>query len=243
MALFIVLPLLLIIYYAFTDKNGSFTLNNFVRFLTENESRSSFIMSIWVGLITTVCCLLIGYPVAYILARTKIVKGKGLIVLFILPMWVNFLLRTLATRNLFESLNIGLGEFTTVFGMVYNFLPFMILPIYTTLLKMDKSLIEAAQDLGANTTNIFFRVIFPLSVPGVLSGVLMVFMPTISTYAIADLLSRNTFQLFGNLINLHMISAQNWNYSSALSIIMLAIVGLIMAFSNKERKEEESGLW
>lgn len=243
MVLFIVIPLLLIIYYAFTDSSGNFTLHNFVRFVTEEESRSSFIISLWVGLITTVCCFLIGYPIAFILVRTKIVKAKGIIILFILPMWVNFLLRTLATRNLFESLNVPLGEFTTIFGMVYNFLPFMILPVYTTLLKMEANIIEAAQDLGANGFNTLFRVILPLSMPGILSGVLMVFMPTISTFAIADLLSRNTLQLFGNLINQYMIFAQNWNYSSALSIVMLVIVGFIMMFSNKDRKEEESGVW
>lgn len=242
--LFIIVPLMLIIYYAFTDNiTGKFTFDNFLRFVTEKESRSAFIMSVWIGLVTTVLCLLIGYPVAFILARTKIVKTKALIVLFILPMWVSFLLRTLATRSLFEYLRIPMGDFTTIFGMVYNFLPFMILPVYTTLLKMDKNLIEAAQDLGANNFNTFFKVVVPLSLPGIMSGVLMVFMPTISTYAIADLLSRNSLQLFGNLIKDYMITVQNWNYASALSLVMLMIVGISMIFTNKDKKEEDAGIW
>jgi spermidine/putrescine transport system permease protein len=240
--LFIIVPALLILFYAFTDANNHFTFDNFLRFFTESGTRSSFIMSVWVGILTTAVCIAIGYPVAFILARTKVFKAKGLIVLFILPMWVNFLLRTLATRTLFESLGISPGLGTTIFGMVYNFVPFMILPIYTTLLKMDQSYIEAAQDLGANNVTSFFKVTLPLSLPGMLSGVLMVFMPTISTYAIADILSRNTLQLFGNLIKDYMY-IPNWNYASALAVIMLIIVGVAMAFGSRDKNPAEEERW
>lgn len=242
MLLFIIVPMIMIICYAFTDAQFNFSFANFGRFFSESQSLAAFVISLWIGLLTTLICLIVGYPVAYILARTKIIKTKALIVLFILPMWVNFLLRTLATRTLFESLNIPSGYSTTVFGMVYNFLPFMILPIYTTLLKMDKSLLEAAQDLGANEIKTIFKVVIPLSLPGIMSGVLMVLMPTISTYAIADLLSRNSIQLFGNLINDYMLTS-NWNYASALSLIMLIIVGVAMIFTNKDKEDEESGTW
>lgn len=241
--MFVIVPLLLIFVYAFTDKNFNFTLSNFTAFFTDGSSIATFIRSIWIGLVTTFLCLVLGYPIAFILARTQIVKYKGIIMLFILPMWVNFLIRTYATRTLFQDyLNIVPGMATTVFGMVYNFLPFMILPLYTTLLKMNKNLIEASQDLGANGVQTFLKVVFPLSMPGITSGMLMVFMPSISTFAIADILSRYSVQLIGNLINDYMISS-GWNYASAISIIMLLIIGVTIFFTNKEDKEEVGGRW
>ena len=247
LALFIIIPLFVILYYAFTNANGHFTFANFGKFFTDFESVSAFLYSIWIGLLTTVICLIIGYPIAYILSTKKYFKSGIIVVLFILPMWINFLLRTLATREIFTFLDLPFGELTAVIGMVYNFLPFMILPIYTTLVKMDKSYIEAAQDLGANTFNVFVKVIIPMSVPGILSGVIMVFMPTISTFVISDLLTRNTMQLFGNLINLYFTGTPYWNYGAALSFIMLIIIGVAMFFVSKFEKEDAStvggGLW
>ena len=247
MVLFIVVPIIIIGVYAFTDENFNFTLSNFGKFFTDYEAVSAFIYSVWIGLLTTVICLVIGFPIAYILSTKKFFKGGTLIVLFILPMWINFLLRTLATREIFSFFNFPFGELTAVIGMVYNFLPFMILPIYTVLLKMDRSYIEAAQDLGANSFRVFTKVIIPLSLPGVISGIIMVFMPTISTFVISDLLTRNTMQLFGNLINLYFMGTPYWNYGAALAFIMMIIIGVAMFFVTKSQKEDaatlKGGIW
>jgi spermidine/putrescine transport system permease protein len=167
-----------------------------------------------------------------------------IIVLFIIPMWVNFLIRTLALKSIFYSLGITLGKGTAVFGMVYDFLPFMILPIYTTLLKIDKNLIEASEDLGANPRTVLLKTILPLSAPGIVSGALMVFMPSISTYAITDTLSGGKFQLIGSLINMSYFN--NMGYSSALAIVMLVLILLSMLISYKFNDKEENrggGLW
>lgn len=167
-----------------------------------------------------------------------------MVVLFILPMWINILVRTLATVALFDFLNVPLGEGALLFGMVYNFLPFMIYPIYNTLQKMDNSYIEAAQDLGANPTRVFFKVVLPLSLPGITSGVMMVFMPTISTFAIAELLTMNNIKLFGTTIQ-ENINNSLWNYGAALSLIMLLLIGLtsMIASDGKENDNEGGGLW
>ena len=188
-AVFVILPLLLIVVYAFMDDAGHFTLGNFAKFFAHPEAINTFVYSIGVAIITTVVCILLGYPAAYILTQTRMKYASTVVVLFILPMWVNILIRTLATVALFDFMNVSLGEGALIFGMVYNFLPFMIYPIYNTLQKLDKSYVEAAQDLGANPMQVFFKAVLPLSMPGIVSGILMVFMPTISTFAIAGLLA------------------------------------------------------
>jgi spermidine/putrescine transport system permease protein len=164
--------------------------------------------------------------------------------LFILPMWINFLLRTIATVELFNMFGIPLGEGALLYGMCYDFLPFMIYPIYNTLQKMDRSLIEAAHDLGANRIEVLTKVILPLSVPGIYSGIIMVFMPTVSTFAIAELLTRNKITLFGSLIQRAFGEGglQMWNYGAALSLIMLLIIGLTSFFGNSEDNETQAGL-
>ncbi len=243
LALFVVAPLLMIIYYAFTNENGSFTFSNFARFVSQPESLNTLIYSFGIALITTILCLLIGYPAAYIMSQTEFNVSRVVILLFILPMWINFLLRTLATVALFDFLKIPLGEGALIFGMTYNFLPFMIYPIYNNLQKMDTSLIEAAQDLGANPRQVFMKTIFPLSLPGVTSGVLMVFMPTISTFAVAELLTMNNIKLFGTIIQ-ENINNSMWNYGSALSLIMLLLIALTSLFSNESESDNEGGqLW
>ena len=176
---FVIVPLLLIVLYAFTDDGGAFTLANFRKFMMHPEAMNTFVYSIGIAVITTLVCLLLGYPAAYILSQKQFNTSRTMVVLFILPMWVNILIRTLATVALFDFLNLPLGEGALVFGMVYNFLPFMIYPIYNTLQKMDHNLIEAAQDLGASPTRVFGKVILPLSMPGVMSGIVMVFMPKV----------------------------------------------------------------
>ena len=222
---FVIVPLLLIVLYAFTDEGGAFTLANFRKFMMHPEAMNTFVYSIGIAVITTLVCLLLGYPAAYILSQK--------VVLFILPMWVNILIRTLATVALFDFLNLPLGEGALVFGMVYNFLPFMIYPIYNTLQKMDHNLIEAAQDLGASPTRVFGKVILPLSMPGVMSGIVMVFMPTVSTFAIAELLTMNNIKLFGTTVQENIYNGM-WNYGAALSLIMLLLIGITILFTNEE---------
>ena len=160
--------------------------------------------------------------------------------LFILPMWINILVRTLATVALFDFAHIPLGEGALIFGMVYNFLPFMIYPIYNTLQKMDHSLIEAAEDLGAKPSTVFWKVTVPLSLPGVTSGIMMVFMPTISTFAIAELLTMNNIKLFGTTIQ-ENINNGMWNYGAALSLIMLVIIGVTSLFSDSDEQSQNEG--
>ena len=240
LAFFVVLPLLLILFYAFTGNEGEFSLSNFSRFVTQPEAVNTFIYSIGVALQTTFLCILLGYPAAYILSNRNLNRSRTTVVLFILPMWINILVRTLATVALFDFMKLPLGEGALIFGMVYNFLPFMIYPIYNTMQKMDHSLIEAAEDLGASPFRVFWKVVMPLSMPGVMSGIMMVFMPTISTFAIAELLTMNNVKLFGTTIQ-ENINNGMWNYGAALSLIMLIIIGVTSLFSDGEEQAENEG--
>ena len=239
--IFVVVPLALIFLYAFKDADGNFTLSNFVKFISSPEAANTFVYSIGVAIVTTVLCILLGYPAAYILSNSELCRSKVMVVLFILPMWINILVRTLATVALFDFLRLPLGEGALIFGMVYNFLPFMIYPIYNVMQKMDHSYIEAAQDLGANPVTVFKKVIVPLSMPGVISGVMMVFMPTISTFAIAELLTMNNIKLFGTTIQ-ENINNGMWNYGAALSLIMLVIIGITSLFSDAEEQNDSESL-
>ena len=189
---------------------------------------------------STLICILLGYPAAWILANRELNRSAVTIVLFILPMWINALMRTLATAELFNILGVQLGKGTLLFGMVYDYLPFMIYPIYNVLVKMDKSYQEAAQDLGATPWKVFWKITVPLSMPGVTSGVLMVFMPTVSTFAISEFLTNNKIKLFGTIIQ-ENINASMWNYGAALAFFMLIIIGISTMFTD-ERKEVEGGL-
>ena len=232
-AIFVVLPLLLIVVFAFTDENGALTLYNFQKFLAHPEAINTFVYSIGIAFLNTLLCILLGYPAAYILTQTRMKYANTIVMLFILPMWVNILVRTLATVALFDFADFPLGEGALLFGMVYNFLPFMIYPIYNTLQKMDHNLIEAAQDLGASPTRVFGKVILPLSMPGVMSGIVMVFMPTVSTFAIAELLTMNNIKLFGTTVQENIYNGM-WNYGAALSLIMLLLIGITILFTNEE---------
>ena len=241
--IFVVLPLVLIFIYAFQDAEGNFTLRNFTKFITHAEAANTFVYSIGVAIITTILCILLGYPAAYILSNNELCRSKVMVVLFILPMWINILVRTLATVALFDFMRLPLGEGALIFGMVYNFLPFMIYPIYNTMQKMDHSYIEAAQDLGASPMKVFTKVMLPLSMPGVMSGIMMVFMPTISTFAIAELLTMNNIKLFGTTIQ-ENINNGMWNYGAALALIMLVIIFATDLFSDsdEERASNEGGI-
>ena len=241
MAVFVVMPLVLIMIYAFQSKDGSFSMENFHRFINQPEAANTFIYSIGIALITTIICLVLGYPAAYILSRLKPSTARLVVMLFILPMWINVLVRTLATVALFDFLRLPLGEGALIFGMVYNFLPFMIYPIYNVLQKMDGSLIEAAEDLGATPRQVFTRVVFPLSTPGIVSGIMMVFMPTISTFAISELLTMNNIKLFGTTIQ-ENINNGMWHYGAALSLIMLIIIGITTLFTDSSEDGANEGL-
>jgi spermidine/putrescine transport system permease protein len=239
MAIFVVLPLLLVVYYSFVDAEGHFTLYNFEKFFCQTEAVNTFLYSIGVAMVTTLLCILFGYPAAYFMARSEFATPRVMAMLFILPMWINVLLRTLATVALFDFIHLPLGEGALIFGMVYNFLPFMIFPIYNTLQKLDPHLIEAAQDLGADRRHVFTHVILPLSAPGITSGVVMVFMPTISTFAVAELLTMNNIKLFGTVIQENINSGVMLNYGAALSLIMLLIIG-ITSFVGENRAAEDN---
>ncbi len=259
-ALFIVVPLLLVAYYGFTveqtDGSMVFSLENFKHFFTSEIYLQALWRSIWMAAVATAICLLLGYPVAYYLSGT-LFKNKGLLILLlVIPMWMNLLLRTYAwlilldTKGIFNTLLgfIGLGPYeflygthSIIFGMVYNFLPFMILPIHSVLVKLDGSLIEAAQDLGANPMRVFFKVTLPLSMPGVFSGISMVFMPAVTTFAISDILSGRKIQLMGNVIENQFLRADNWNYGSTMSLILMVLILITMFISSKADKDSEGG--
>lgn len=264
-ALFIVIPLFIIIFFGFTVKNPSgeyiFSLEN-IKELFQPQYLKVFTRSIYFALLATVGCLILGYPVAYIIARMNTNLKNILIMLFIVPMWMNFLLRTyawlpiLGKNGLLNSLLnlIGIGPFNflyndgaVILGMIYNFLPFMILPIYTVLIKMDKDLLNAAQDLGANRFQVFRKITFPLSLPGVISGITMVFMPAVSTFVISRLLGGGQYMLLGNLIEQQFTTVGDWNFGSSISFIMMIIILLVMALTNKfgsnDSKEGGTQLW
>ncbi|GAA3661359.1 ABC transporter permease [Asaccharospora irregularis] len=261
-AIFIVIPLLLIVFFSFTKQESGqyvFSLDNFNRLINPIYIKV-FGRSLWLALSSTIICLLIGYPAAYIISTAKVSRRGTLILLFILPMWMNFLLRTYAWAAIlgkngvintilttlgFNAVNILYTDVAVLLGMVYNFLPFMVLPIYTVLSKMDKDLVNAAEDLGANKIQVFTKVIFPLSMPGVASGITMVFMPAVSTFVISKLLGGGQFMLLGNLIEQQFMSVGDWHFGSAVSIFMMIMILLSMAFMNKfdnDSNKEGGGL-
>ena len=268
---FILLPLIMILYYAFTNGDGSFTLS-YITAIADETNRKAMGLSLRLGIICTIVCLVLSYPLAMILNNRKI-KNQGLVVfIFMLPMWMNFLLRTYAWMSILENngfinqffRSIGLISFlqshfgysldyiplintqgAIVLGMVYNFLPFMVLPIYTVLIKLDRRLIEAAQDLGAPTHLVFRRVIVPLSIPGVISGITMVFVPSVSTFVISQMLGSGKNLLIGDLIDLQFMGgAYNPHLGSAIALVMMLLIFLCMWIMNKfdDGSGEEGGL-
>jgi len=266
MGVFIVVPLFLILYFAFTTGDSQnfdtfkFSLDNFKRFLTPTYLKV-LSRSVNLAFTSTVICLILGYPVALIISKEKARKRNIMILMFVIPMWMNFLLRTYAWLTLlgrngfinyvitkigFQPLELMYNDKTVLLGMVYNFLPFMILPIYSVLVKLDKSYIEAAEDLGANKIEVFGKVILPLSIPGIITGFTMVFIPAVSTFVISDLLSGGKYDLIGNLIERQYRETLNWHFGSSMSIILMILILIIMAFTSKFDKEKEGGgggLW
>ncbi len=243
LALFVVFPLLLIVYNAFTDSDGGFTFQNFVRFFSDSTTITNLLMSLLIAFVTTVVCLLIAYPVAYILSRMRAVHSYILVMLFVLPMWINFVLRAMALRELLDLFGTleSYNFLNTIIGMVYDFLPFMILPLYTTLTKMDRSLEEAAADLGASRSRVFLKVTLPLSVPGMISGAMMVFLPTMSCYVITDTFGMGKIPLIGKLIEEQFSTLSNWNFGSAIAIVMLIVMFITMLLTGGFKSENVRG--
>ena len=243
LALFVVIPLILIVFYAFTDADGGISVNNFIRFFTNPTTITTMIISVLLALATTVVCVLLAYPLAYILARSNLNKNGTLLMLFIAPMWINFVLRAMAMKDLLTLIGVfGFNNYlNVVIGMVYDYLPFMILPIYTVLIKMDKSLIEASQDLGASSFHTFRKVTFPLSVSGIASGVTMVFMPTMTCYVISDTFGNGLITIVGKLIDEQFTTFQNWNFGSAMAMVLLVVMLLSMWITGAFKSEDTRG--
>jgi len=255
MAIFVVAPVILVFIYALTASNGSLTLNNFADMGTYT---SVFIRSFWLAVVSTIICIIIGYPIAYILSGEKPRVQRLMIMLIMLPMWMNFLLRTYAWMSILENtglLNhllslVGLPQLriintqaAVVIGMVYNFLPFMILPIYSVIVKIDRSLFEAAQDLGANSMSVFRKLVVPMSLPGVLSGITMVFVPAVSTFVISQLLGGGMVMMLGDLIEMQFLgTAYNPHLGSAIALVMMLIVIAFMYVMNRFGEGEEKAV-
>ena len=246
MVVFIVIPMILVAYFAFTDKQGSFTIDNVIRV---GQYSNVFLRSIWLGLLATAISLLLGYPFAYILSKTSFKTQNVMIMLVMLPMWMNFLLRTYSWMTLLENNGLinnmlaalGLPRLqlintpgAVVLGMVYNYIPYMILPLYNVLTKMDGSVIEAAQDLGADYKKVFLKVVLPMSMPGVISGITMVFVPAVSTFIISKMLGGGANLLIGDLIAMQFLgSAYNPNLGSAISLVLMVIILICMGIMNQ----------
>ncbi len=246
-ALFIVAPLVFVVYYAFTDADGAFTFDNILK-AVETDYMVIFFRSISLAIIATFICLVIAYPLAYFISRSSANSQKIIVMLVMLPMWMNFLIRTYSWMSILEDTGfinslltaIGLEPVhmintsgAVVLGMVYNFLPYMILPIYSVMVKIDNRLIEAAHDLGCNNTAVMTKVIFPLSISGVVSGVTMVFVPSISTFYISQKLGGGNFDLIGDTIERQFQTAYNYNLGAAISLILMVLILISMAVMNK----------
>ena len=253
-AIFTFVPLAMVVYFSFTSDFGGFTTQNFAE---AAKYIPSLVQSIWLGMIATILCLIIGYPVAYIITKVSSSTQKTMVLLIMMPMWMNFLLRTYAWMTLLEDTGIinnllsfiGLPRVrlintdgAIVLGMIYNFLPFMIMPIHSVIVKVDGALLEASSDLGANPVQSFFKVVFPLTLPGVISGITMVFLPAITTFAISKLLGGDMYQLVGDLIEQQFKSDHNWQFGSAISIIIIAVILLFMKPLTSQQENETGGI-
>lgn len=253
-AIFIVVPLVVVIYYAFTNSSGEFTLD-YIK--TLGNYRYIFLRSIWYGFLATIISLVIAYPLAYIMANSSASVQRMTMMLVMLPMWMNFLIRTyswmtiLADTGIINTLlqKIGLEPIhmintagSVILGMVYNYLPYMILPLYTVMSKMNHSLIEAAEDLGASKFHVLSKVILPLSLPGIASGFTMVFVPSVSTFYISKKLGGGTFAMIGDVIEMQFQTSYNYNLGATLSLVLMILIILCMAIMNRFTDEDNGGV-
>lgn len=252
MVIFIVVPLLMVAYFAFTNDGGEFTIEHIS---DVGQYANIFVRSIWLAIIATIICLVVAYPVSFILSRMEKHKQGTMLMIVMLPMWMNFLLRTYAWMTLLGNNGIinylfslvGLGPFklintegAVVLGMVYNYLPFMILPLYSVMVKIDKSIIEAATDLGCNSRSVLFRVVVPLTVPGITSGITMVFVPAISTFIISRMLGGGSNLLIGDLIEMQFLgNSYNPHLGAAISLVLMVIILVIMTVMNQFSPDDQ----
>ena len=251
---FLVLPLGILFGNSIIDSDGGFTLRHFAKVFDP-----LYLQVIWrslrLALITTIICIILGYPLAMILAKSGLGKGSILVIMLMVPMWINFLARTYAWMTIldgtgiistwlksmgFAGLNLMYTEVAVILGMVYNFLPFMVLPIYTVLLKIDKSLVEAAEDLGASPVKVFLKVTFPLSISGIISGITMVFLPAVSTFVISRLLGGGKVNMVGNLIETQFLTSSDWGFGSALSVVVMILI-LISMYIMRRFGDDDGG--
>lgn len=257
MIVFTLVPLLFVFYYGFTDSDGSFTLSN-ITAIADRIHLEALGLSLLLAFLSTAICLLLAYPLALILSKNSSNSRSFVIFIFILPMWINFLLRIIAIRLLIadngiinnvlsffhlSSMNIMYTPAAIVLGMVYDYFPFMVLPIYNALIKIDRNLLDAAGDLGANSWKKFIKVIFPLSIPGVVSGITMVFVPSISEFVIADILGGGKILLIGNIIEQEFNRGNNWNLGSGISIVLMIFIFISMMIADRKSSGEEAALW
>lgn len=255
-AAFIIIPLCMVVFYGLTDKSGAFTLENIKAIATAEHSRALW-LSILLSLASTLICLVLAYPLAMILAKMNVSQHSFIVLIFILPMWMNFLLRTLAWQSLLEktgvinnilsffglpALNIINTPAAIILGMVYNFLPFMVLPIYNVLVKIDSNVVNAARDLGAGSLQTFLKITFPLSIPGVISGITMVFVPALTTFVISTILGGSKILLIGNVIEQEFTQTGNWHLGSGLSIVLMIFIIFNMVLSAVFDKDGEGNV-
>ncbi len=255
---FIIIPLIMIFFYGLSGSEGGLTFDN-VRLILDPINRRALLLSLGLSVISTFICLVLAYPLALILNQASMKSNSFIVLIIILPMWMNFLLRTIAWQNILErtgvlnsilkffhlpTLNLINTPSAIILGMVYNFLPFMILPIYNVLLKIDKDVVNAARDLGANGFQTFRKIIFPLSLPGVLSGITMVFVPSLTTFVISTILGGSKIVLIGNVIEQQFLKLGNWHTGSGLSLVLMICILFSMAVLSKYDKENEGvNLW
>lgn len=238
--IFVVVPLFMVIYYTFTDKKGSFTFDN-VSMLFTSENVSVMLISLAIALIATVACLLVGFPLAYMISKMSSGGQTAMMLLMMLPMWMNFVIRTNAIYILTDMLGFSETYTAAILGMVYNFLPYMVLPIYSVISKLDISLFEAAHDLGCNKLSVFAKVLLPLSMPGIVSGITMVFVPSVSTFYISQKLGGGMFATVGDKIEGLFMLTNNYNLGSAFSLVLLILIIISMAIMNKFTSDDDEG--
>jgi spermidine/putrescine transport system permease protein len=254
---FIIVPLIMVLYYGLTTKEGAFTLDN-IALISDPINQKALLLALELSTVSTVICLVLAYPLALILNNTNMKSNSFIVLIIILPMWMNFLLRTIAWQNILErsgvlnsilsflhlpALNIINTPAAIILGMVYNFLPFMVLPIYNVLIKIDADVVNAARDLGANGRQTFRKIIFPLTLPGVISGITMVFVPSLTTFVISTILGGSKIVLIGNVIE-QQFRLGNWHTGSGLSLVLMLFILFSMAVLSKYDKDKEgAGLW
>lgn len=231
---FVILPLLVVGYYGFTDGNGHLSFTNFIRFFSNPKTMGTLVYSLVIGVLTTVICLVIAYPVAFILAKGAYARRHAFLMVFVLPMWINFTLRITALKEILTLLegNLAFHPFlNTIICMVYDFLPFMIMPLFNSITKVDKSMLEAGSDLGADAWQVAVHVLIPLTIPGIISGVTMVFLPAMTNYVVLDMVYNSTY-IMGSLIGSYF-NSYDWNNGSVISAILLMMIGLLTMITNR----------